>query len=917
MTRRRARLPVLVAWVLFAALAAPAGAALPNVKSRALARSHGAAASALAHARALRAGRGVVTGRELTPALAELSARYAALDAAERREADRLLARPTEGAGDPEAHGYTVPEHAPFCTTNFCMHWVTTTADAPPLADGDMDDVPDTVEDMAAEFQAVRTSENGTLGWTNPVSDGALGGGAGKVDVYLADLGPSLLGYAAADAAQADVHHKFGYVVMDNDYAEQADPVGAMDVTAAHEYNHLLQFAYDAAQDTWMMESTAVWMEDRVHDDIDRYLGFIPAWAALDEVPLAKTYADKHYGSAVWNMWLDAQYGVDLIRAAWAGSAGDSPQSFAPGAYAAALTAGSHDGFSASFVSFTADLAEWRTGSVFPEGAAYAAAQRRGNLQAGGLPVSPALDHTSYALYTVPQPAAGWPAVLRLDGELPAGVAGGLALVGRTGTDPAAGTVTKVVQQLPDGGQGSVQLENPSDYGRITAVLANADMDTTGFQGGDWVFSADAQTFTASAGASGSTSEAPVNTGAPTVSGVARDGSALSASNGTWTGSAPMQYGRQWRRCAGDGGGCEDIAGATGAQYMATEDDVGHALRVRVDASNDADAAFAESAPTAAVAAKPPSAPANSALPSVSGIANDGETLTAHAGTWTGSPPPGLTRAWMLCSDPTDVGTCEVVASGSDTIELDGSHVGRFVRVRETAQNTAGTATAFSEATEPVSADAPQNTAAPTVTGDAVAGGELGSGLGSWTGTAPVALARRWQRCASGPLTCADIPGETGERYRLGSADVLSQVRVVVRASNAAGALELPSALSPVVRPAPTTAAIKTPPRRAKLASALAGKFAVTVDCTGPCAVSTRLALSRPAARKLGVPRVPARGSKRLAAAGRATVKLAFSAKTRKKLRNTRKLTGTLVVESRDAGGALIASRRGKLTLGR
>ena len=421
----------------------------------------------------------------------------------------RELARPTDGAADPQAHGYTVPEHAPFCTANFCMHWVTSTDDAPDLTDGDADDVPDVVEDMAAELQAVRASENVTLGWGDPISDGARGGD-GRLDVYLAELeGTGVLGYAATDAGQADPHHKFAYMAMDDDYAGEGDPIAAMRVTAAHEYNHVLQFAYDAAQDTWMAESTAVWMEDRVHDAVDSYLSFIPTWATLGEVPLAKTFADKHFGSAVWNMWLDAQYGPDLIRDAWAGSAGAAPQSFAPGAYDAALTAAGHDGFSPSFVSFVTDVAEWRTASAFPEGAAYGDAQRRGNLQAGGAQVSPALDHTAYALYTVPQPAGGWPAVLRLDGELPAGVTGGLALVARTGSDPLAGTVTKVVQQLPDGGAGSIQLPNPSAYGRITAVLANADTDTTKFEGGDWVFSADAQPFTAAAGGSGGIAQPP------------------------------------------------------------------------------------------------------------------------------------------------------------------------------------------------------------------------------------------------------------------------------------------------------------------------------------------------------------------------------------------------------------------------
>ena len=91
--------------------------------------------------------------------------------------------------------------------------------------------------------------------------------------------------------------------------------------------------------------------------------------------------------------------------------------------------------------------------------------------------------------------------MLRLDGELPAGVTGALALVGRTGADPLAGAVTTVLQQLPAGGAGSIQLENPAAFGRITAVLVNADADTTGFANGDWVFAADAQPFAAAAGA--------------------------------------------------------------------------------------------------------------------------------------------------------------------------------------------------------------------------------------------------------------------------------------------------------------------------------------------------------------------------------------------------------------------------------
>src|SRR4051794_402148 len=323
-TLRHACRLALGALVLAGVAAPPALAGPQRSKVHTLARDHQAADAALARVKAIRTGRGTAGGRALTPALAQLSARYDALDAGERREAARLLARPTDGAADPHGDGYTVAEHEPSCTAHFCFHWVTTTADAPDLTDGDTDGVPDYVEQMAAEFEFVRTRENGDLGWRAPVGDGTrgepAGGGADRLDVYVAELaGSGALGYAATDAGQAgDQHVKSGYMVMDDNYTDTPGkvPLDLLRVTAAHEYNHILQFAYDALEDTWMFESTAVWMEDLVYDAVDDYRAFLPGWVTLDQVPLAKDQQDKHYGSAVWNMWLDARHGPGLIREA-------------------------------------------------------------------------------------------------------------------------------------------------------------------------------------------------------------------------------------------------------------------------------------------------------------------------------------------------------------------------------------------------------------------------------------------------------------------------------------------------------------------------------------------------------------------------------------------------------------------------
>ena len=93
------------------------------------------AEQALQKVKDLKQGIGVHTGRELTPAMAELFRTKGDLDASGRKEAAALLARPTDGGGDPQGDGYTVTEETPFCTVHFCIHYVATTADAPDLTD--------------------------------------------------------------------------------------------------------------------------------------------------------------------------------------------------------------------------------------------------------------------------------------------------------------------------------------------------------------------------------------------------------------------------------------------------------------------------------------------------------------------------------------------------------------------------------------------------------------------------------------------------------------------------------------------------------------------------------------------------------------------------------------------------------------
>ena len=76
---------------------------------------------------------------------------------------------------------------------------------------------------------------------------------------------------------------------------------------------------------------------------------------------------------------------------------------------------------------------------------------------------------------------------------------------------------------------------------------------------------------------------APASTAAPVVSGTAKVGEQLSASEGTWTGGA-TSFAYQWQRCDGSGGACVSITGATGTAYGVGSIDGGNTLRVVVSA---------------------------------------------------------------------------------------------------------------------------------------------------------------------------------------------------------------------------------------------------------------------------------------------------------------------------------------------
>jgi acid phosphatase type 7 len=92
--------------------------------------------------------------------------------------------------------------------------------------------------------------------------------------------------------------------------------------------------------------------------------------------------------------------------------------------------------------------------------------------------------------------------------------------------------------------------------------------------------------------------EAPTNTSAPTISGSEQVGQTLTAAPGSWSGTQPISYAYQWRRCDAGGDVCTDIAQETAPTHGVVALDVGATLRVLVTASNSGGPATTASAAT-------------------------------------------------------------------------------------------------------------------------------------------------------------------------------------------------------------------------------------------------------------------------------------------------------------------------------
>jgi hypothetical protein len=282
----------------------------------------------------------------------------------------------------------------------------------------------------------------------------------------------------------------------------------------------------------------------------------------------------------------------------------------------------------------------------------------------------------------------------------------------------------------------------------------------------------------------GGGAQAPENLIAPLITGLAITGQTVHASEGLWTGSAPISYSYQWELCNAAGAVCSEIGGATSAEFAIPDGDAGHTLRVTVTAENAAGKATKTSEPSAEILGV---GPTNTELPTVSGTATAGQLLTAASGKWSGTEPILYEYEWLRCNTAGEACTQAAAASLLPVYTVAAADVGHTLRVNVIASNLAGKGEAESEATALVAGVPPANVVAPLVLGLSVTGQTLTATEGVWTGTEPITYKFQWELCNAAGGSCGEIAGATKSTFTIPDGDAGHTLRVIVTAENVAG----------------------------------------------------------------------------------------------------------------------------------
>ncbi|NQT25982.1 hypothetical protein HQ585_11545 [candidate division KSB1 bacterium] len=188
--------------------------------------------------------------------------------------------------------------------------------------DSDASGVPDYVERTAEYLMESYQVEIVEMGLPEPPPDDEESGP--EWDVYLKNI-PGYYGWIDRDrkvGVNPDIYTTF--MTLDNDYVHtKTKGLEALRVTVAHEFLHMIQFGTvfrdedlnGVCDDQFLNEAASTWMEDRVYDEVNDYLYYLPEFFEKTNRPFYTFDRSREYGLCVWFHFLDKRFqGMDIIR---------------------------------------------------------------------------------------------------------------------------------------------------------------------------------------------------------------------------------------------------------------------------------------------------------------------------------------------------------------------------------------------------------------------------------------------------------------------------------------------------------------------------------------------------------------------------------------------------------------------------
>ncbi|HZV80967.1 MAG TPA: MXAN_6640 family putative metalloprotease [Geobacteraceae bacterium] len=196
---------------------------------------------------------------------------------------------------------------------HFIIHYATSGPDLPaPVAPYTL---ASWIQSVADTFENVYAKEVTNYGYTAPPNI--------PYDIYLQQLA-SLNEFGHTQTEQLIGQSATSYIVVDNDFADSIfspyNGTPALQITAAHEFHHAIQYGYNYYFEVWYAEATSSWMEDEVYDSVNQLYDYSVSYLqnpslSLD-TPVSLTTGGG-YGRWIFNRFLAENHGTDFVRSIW------------------------------------------------------------------------------------------------------------------------------------------------------------------------------------------------------------------------------------------------------------------------------------------------------------------------------------------------------------------------------------------------------------------------------------------------------------------------------------------------------------------------------------------------------------------------------------------------------------------------